>query len=63
MSLYVPTWVVVLVLLWLPVVLGWVCTPKSSGGFMDFSGLFGLMAFAVTAAACWTGLIVWMVMR
>lgn len=65
MAIYIPTPVIVAAIGCAPFVIGWIASRlwPSGGGMFDFSGLFVLGAFAVSAGICWTGLIVWAVMR
>ena len=65
MSLVIPVWAIVTAVAFMPLLIGYVASLRwpGDGGMFDFSPLFTLVAFAVSAGVCWTGLIVWAVMR
>jgi len=57
MSLYIPIWALVALVLVLPAVVGWLVDRNDDSVY--FHGMFGMFAFLLTAAVCWTGLAVW----
>jgi hypothetical protein len=64
MVLTIPVWMIVSAVALVPIVTLIVTTYVfDSDGWMDFSPLIGLGISLVVGATCWTGLIVWAVMR
>jgi hypothetical protein len=60
----IPLWLILLVVMVAPFVLAWVAAlfEGEPSGYFAFPILTPLV-FVVSAAACWTGLIVWAVTR